>query len=203
MEERSFFRLCSTCKTHIAFEERYYSCSVSTCNKKATALFFCSVPCWDAHVPEARHRDAWAEVETAPTREAWNALQKNDAPPKSSEEPKPQRRVVSSAGSTMPSSSGTTTVSNMPVSSSAAQERSEEHLATEDLPQDVLVVMSKLKNYVKARAGLNTSDAVSAPLSEHLRQVTDAAIRSARANGRKTILARDVDAALRGQTAND
>src|SRR5690606_41468404 len=71
MSEPSHFRLCTTCKTPIPFSAKYYACSVSTCNRKATAMYFCSVPCWDAHVPEARHRDAWAEVETAPSREEW------------------------------------------------------------------------------------------------------------------------------------
>ena len=41
---------------------------MSTCNQKRTALAFCTVSCWDAHLPVARHREAWAEERTAPAR---------------------------------------------------------------------------------------------------------------------------------------
>jgi histone H3/H4 len=41
-------------------------CSVSTCNRVRTGLVFCSLDCWDAHVPVAGHRDASAEELTAP-----------------------------------------------------------------------------------------------------------------------------------------
>lgn len=187
MEERDYFRVCSTCKSPIQFGEQYYSCSVSTCNKKTTAMFFCSVPCWDAHLPVARHRDAWAEVEKAPSREEW---QKEQA---STGEEKTRRRVVSSAASR---------TGNAPGSESAGS-ANEQDLVQDNLPKDVLVVMSKLKNYIKARSGLNTSDGVSDPLSEQLRKMCDAAIRSARANGRKTVLARDIEAGLHGGTAQD
>jgi hypothetical protein len=62
------FRVCSTCRKPIAFEGVYYTCSVSTCNRKRTGLYFCSVDCWSAHLPTARHRDAWAEEQRAPKR---------------------------------------------------------------------------------------------------------------------------------------
>ena len=61
------------------------------------------------------------------------------------------------------------------------------------IEDDVLVVLSKLKNYVRARSGFNTSDRVSAPLSEALRVLCDKAIHKARAEGRKTVLDRDFD----------
>jgi hypothetical protein len=82
----SYYRHCSICKKPIAFGAAYYQCSVSTCNQKRTALYFCSVPCWDAHVPEARHRDAWAEHVTAPTEESEVLRVKTPAGP--------ERRVV-------------------------------------------------------------------------------------------------------------
>ena len=75
--------------------------------------------------------------------------------------------------------------------------------ATGDLPSDVLVVMSKLKAYIKARSGLRTSDGVSDPLSEHLRKICAAAIRSAAKNERTTVLGRDIEAALRGESASE
>lgn len=62
----STWKLCSSCKKPIAHGSVYYLCSVSTCNRKRMPLCFCSVDCWDAHVPGARHRDAWAEENVAP-----------------------------------------------------------------------------------------------------------------------------------------
>ena len=61
----------------------------------------------------------------------------------------------------------------------------------EDLPKDVLVVVSKLKAYVKARSGMNTSDSVTDVLSNQIRKLCDAAIEVAQADGRKTVLDRD------------
>lgn len=161
------FRHCSTCKTPIPYGGRYYKCSVSTCNRRPTALYFCSVPCWDAHVPDARHRDAWAEEETAP------------AGPEPENEARVARKVVSPAAS-----------------AAAASHRS-------DLPRDVLTVVSKVKAYVKASADMKTSDGVPDPLSDHLRTVLERAIVSARANERKTLLARDIEAALKNENAED
>ena len=122
MSEPQHFRLCSTCKTPIPFEARYYVCSVSTCNRRPTALYFCSVPCWDAHVPDARHRDAWAEEATAPTREQFLSERASSAPEASTSEAA-RRRVVGVQGG----------VPNAP-----AEE-------VDDIPKEVLVVVSKLK----------------------------------------------------------
>lgn len=174
MNSVNHFRHCSTCKTPIPYGGRYYKCSVSTCNRRPTALYFCSVPCWDAHVPDARHRDAWAEEETAPS---------GPGDDEGTEERAIRRKVVS--GAKPPSVS-------MPTDT-----------ILDDLPKDVLVVMSKVKAFVKAHSDLRTSDGVSDPLSDHLRHVCEKAIRSARANERSTVLARDVEAALRGETASE
>jgi hypothetical protein len=174
MTETTAFRKCSTCKTPIAYGSKYFKCSVSTCNRRPTALYFCSVPCWDAHVPDARHRDAWAEEETAPS-----------GPEADDAEEKPLRRKV------------VTTSPSTPAGAGAPEPLSD------DLPRDVLVVMSKVKAFVKAHSELRTSDGVSDPLSDHLRSVCAKAARSAQANGRTTLLARDVEAALRGETASD
>lgn len=64
--EEKVFRVCSICRKPIGFDRVYYVCNVSTCNRARMALFFCSVPCWDAHLPGARHRDAWAEERRSP-----------------------------------------------------------------------------------------------------------------------------------------
>jgi hypothetical protein len=75
------------------------------------------------------------------------------------------------------------------------EEESEEAVALneEGVPRDVLVVISKLKGYIRARSGMNTSDAVIPLLSDHLRRVCDRAIRRAARDGRKTVMDRDFD----------
>jgi histone H3/H4 len=60
----------------------------------------------------------------------------------------------------------------------------------------VLVVVSKLKAYVRARSDFHTSDGVVDVLSDHLRAVCDEAIREAGREGRRTVLDRDVQAVL-------
>jgi hypothetical protein len=62
------WRRCSACKEPIALGALYYTCSVSTCNRKRTALAFCSVSCWEVHLPTERHREAWAIEQQAPMR---------------------------------------------------------------------------------------------------------------------------------------
>lgn len=157
-----YFKHCSTCKSPIAYGADYYVCSVSTCNRPKIGMFFCSVPCWEAHVPEARHRDAWAESARAPLRaevEAAGAAS-SAAPPRS--------RIVQ-----------VETHKSAPVSAS---------VETDD---DVLVVVSKLKRYVRQRSEMNTSDTVVGPLSDHLRSLCNEAIRNAARDGRKTVMDRD------------
>jgi hypothetical protein len=159
---RDYFKLCSECKKPIGFAAGYYRCSVSTCNRKQTALYFCSVPCWDAHVPVMRHRDAWAETAQAPTREVFVAELEQEREAAVTAEEK-TRRIVDVQPST----------------------------------KEALVVVSKLKQYVKAASGMNTSDAVMDLLSGELRRICDRAIVNAEAAGRKTVLDRDIAAALR------
>jgi hypothetical protein len=59
------FAVCSVCKKPIAMGGKCYRCSVSTCNSGRLKLTFCSVRCWDVHLPEARHRDAGAVEDVA------------------------------------------------------------------------------------------------------------------------------------------
>lgn len=60
------------------------------------------------------------------------------------------------------------------------------------VPDEVLIVGSRLKDYVRALSGFNTSDRVFDVLSEHVRKIVERAIDNARADGRKTVLDRDV-----------
>ena len=161
------WKKCSGCKEPIEFSSVYYVCSVSTCNRKRTALQFCDVSCWEVHLPVARHREAWAEERTSPSeREAARLEAADPDQKKSSAERKPRRIMVSGPpGGSSPAKPG---------------------------PQEVLIVASRLKEYVKAVSGFNTSDGVLGPLSEIVRAEVAKAVDKARSEGRKTILDRDV-----------
>lgn len=154
---------CSTCKGDLGFDELYYVCSVSTCRRSSTNLRFCSVECWEAHVPVMRHREAWAEEARSPTAEEW-----------ARENPEPAREEERPPSGSEPGDAG-----------------DEITLSGEDVPREILVVVSKVKAYVRARSGMNTSDGVMPLLSDHLRAVCDAAIRNAARAGRKTVMDRD------------
>lgn len=158
------YRLCSSCRKPIAFGATYYRCSVSTCNRPRTELTFCSVPCWDAHVPEARHKNAWAEEMRAPSEAKYRA----DEAAAAEKEAERARRAE------------TPTV---PL----------EARMSDEIPQDVLIVVSKLKKYVKARSGMNTSDGVTEVLSDIVRRACDDAVRRAGQDGRRTVMARDFE----------
>ena len=58
--------ICSWCKRPIEGGATYVRCSVTACNSGRMKLRFCSMACFDAHVPTARHRSADAIEDTAP-----------------------------------------------------------------------------------------------------------------------------------------
>ncbi len=161
------WRRCSSCKAWIDYEDQYYVCNVSTCNRRATNFAFCSVECWDAHLSTIPHRESWAEERRAPALPARVARQAAAAADSSARGPR--RILVPSPGA--PGASGA---------------------GKGGAPREVLVIASRLKDYVSARSGFHTSDSVLDPLSEILRRVLDQAMDSARREGRKTVLDRDV-----------
>ena len=57
--------------------------------------------------------------------------------------------------------------------------------------KEVLVVASKVKAYIRAQSGMNTSSAVLEVLSERIRQLCNEAIEKAKQDGRKTVMDRD------------
>jgi len=61
------WRRCSVCKDDIGFLETYYLCSVSTCKRVGRESVFCSVECWDAHVPVMNHKDAGYTEKISPS----------------------------------------------------------------------------------------------------------------------------------------
>ena len=147
MAER--WRRCSACKTDIALGAIHWVCSVSTCNRKRTALVFCSVDCWEIHLPTERHREAWAVEERAPLE---------PDPPEGT----PRKRVSGRSA------------------------------AKEGGAGEVLVVVSRLKAYIRGVAGYNTSENVLPVLSDKLRKICDEAVESARRAERQTVMDRDV-----------
>ena len=118
-----------------------------------------------------RHRDAWAEKAVAPSRESY--LAEVAAEREEEEEAK--------------------------MADEADKARRIVGLSDDGLPKDVLVVVSKLKAYVKARSGMSTSDGAVDVLSAHLRKLCDEAIRHAGTAGRKTVMDRDFEAVLKGR----
>ncbi len=156
------WRRCSACKKPIGFGESYWTCSVSTCNRARTALFFCSVSCWEVHLPVARHREAWAEEQRAPGRA--------EAARKAAGETAHKRRRLVREPRSSPG--------RAPASGRETRE--------------VLIIASRLKNYIRETSGLSASDRVLEPLSEIVRAVCDRAARRAAEDGRKTVLDRDI-----------
>lgn len=198
-DEAAIWKRCSTCRGPIDFGTTYYVCSVSTCNRPRTTYRFCTVECWEEHLPLMRHREAWAVEETAPTAEAWAVQEgaggegkpetgkQDDAPAAAAAKPAaapaaapgpgadaPRRRIVGSAPKPAAAPTPTTAV-------------------TAAGSDDVLVVVSRFKNYVRERFGMNTSDGVMDVLSDHLRAICHRAAENARNDGRKTVMDRDFE----------
>lgn len=168
------WRKCSTCKAAIAYDAPYWVCSVSTCNRKRTGLVFCSVDCWDEHVPLMRHKDAWTEQRRSPASP--------DADPENSPTPaSPGERRADA-----PSAAAATPPEAQPGHPSPPQQELDAPPADE-----ILVVASKVKTYIRQRSGLNTSAGVMEELSRRIRRMCDEAMRSALQNERKTVLDRD------------
>ena len=151
--ETPTWRKCNSCKKNIAYGTKHYVCSVSTCNGQRTGYVFCSVSCFEVHLPAARHKDAAAIEHISPRSE-------------------PSRKIISAPGA------ATASQSNFGGSKTT-------------IPRDVLIIASRLKEYIQARGDMNTSAGVMEVLSEQVRRVCDKAIDHARNEGRKTVLERD------------
>ena len=62
-----------------------------------------------------------------------------------------------------------------------------------DDSQDILIVASKLKQYIKDKYDMNTAANVMEALSRDVRRLTDRAVEKARSEGRKTVMDRDYE----------
>lgn len=176
-----YWRKCTTCKAHIGFGKKYWICSVSTCNRQRTGLVFCDIRCFDAHVPVLNHRDAGAFERIAPTAAAVAQSTVTVAPNANTV------ASVRSAAAAVPGTTRLVDVGNTPkvgpLSPSSNVKGSQGN--------EILVVVSKVKDYIRATSGMNTSDSVMNTLSAFVRKYSDRAIESAAQNGRKTVLDRD------------
>jgi hypothetical protein len=179
------WRNCTACKNPIPFNGAHWVCSVSTCNRKATGYVFCTVSCWDSLVADANHRDAWAVEARAPSKDAWE--REHAATPPAPTPPPRQMPVGSPAAPVV-----RRVVGDVSPSSAAAVTGSSNVQLSDATDKDVLIVVSKLKKYIKDRSGFNTSDGVMDLLSEHVRAICDDAIRAAARDERKTVLDRDI-----------
>jgi len=111
---------------------------------------FCSVECWDAHVPLYNHRESWAIENRSPKTKEETTHEKFDL----------------------------------------KYER-EDEMTEGNSEKEILVVASKLKNYIRAKSGMNTSAAVVDVLSDKVRELCDQAVEAAKRDGRKTVMDRD------------
>ena len=57
---------------------------------------------------------------------------------------------------------------------------------------EVLVVTSKVKKYIKDSGGCNTSSETVEVLSNAVKRLCEKGVESAKADGRKTVMARDI-----------
>lgn len=155
--DQNYWRKCIVCKSEIGFLQKYYKCSVSSCDKKRAPAQFCTVSCWDVHRSIMNHKSAGADEYKSPSKQRWLEDQLCE----------PKVRIVRQI-------------------SSAGKERSGNYDSDE-----VLIVVSKLKSFVKDCSGLNTSADVIPVLSEIVREVCKKAAQNAHREERKTLMARD------------
>ncbi len=180
------WRRCSSCRKDIAFSTAYWVCNVSTCNRKRTGMVFCSVSCWEVHLPMMRHRESYAVEKRSPSREKWTSEQTSGSSGKSSS--------GSSPGAPRKSTSAPVVRRSATAATAATAGETTESTDGDDadLPRDILVVVSKLKKYIKQRSGMSTSETALEPLSDCIRTLCNQAIRNAGKDGRKTVMGRDI-----------
>jgi hypothetical protein len=176
---------CTACKNPIPFNATHWVCSVSTCNRAKFQLVFCTVSCWDSHVADARHRDAWAVEAHAPSKAAWEQDQAANPPP-------PPRPPVAPAAPVVRRMVGDSPSAPVSAPSAVASGSPGALHLQEVVDNDILIVVSKLKKYIKDRSGMSCADSVADVLSEHVRAICDESIRAAGRAERKTVLERDV-----------
>lgn len=108
------------------------------------------------------HKNSWAEERKSPSKEDAASGNQSDSP----------RRIIIS-------------------SKSLDTHFVNKNDSSEFLDDEILIVASKLKAYVKEKHDLNTSANVMEALSRIVRNYTDRAVLRAKSEGRKTLMDRD------------
>ncbi len=153
----NFWKKCSSCKKPISLNAKYYECSVSTCTGERTGYVFCTIPCFEVHLPGAKHRSAGAVEKKSPLTPQPDA---------------PKRIIIQSAANSVTAPTGKSSLKS-------------------SMENEVLVVVSKMKQYIKDVSDMNTAEDVNMTISHMIRMQLDRAIENARREGRKTVMARD------------
>ncbi len=116
------------------------------------------------------HRDPWAEDMHAPDQASWEAGQARE-----NDSGNQQRRIIpGSMRSGREPRSPTLTLSE-----------------GDHVPREVLVVVSKMKAYIRARSEFNTSASANDAISDIIREHCDQAMKRAAMAGRTTVMDRD------------
>lgn len=173
----STWRPCSSCKKPIEHGQRYWVCSVSTCNRARSPYVFCSTRCWDAHVPVLNHRSAWCEDRRAPR------------PGEDASDQPADRAPAAGVG-------GGSQARREAVASRRSDDGGVRRTIRPEPPPgetDILIVASRLKDYIARKADMRTSEDVLAALSDIVRYEADKAIEKAREDGRRTVKGRDFE----------
>ena len=153
----NFWKKCSSCKKPILLNAKYYECSVSTCTGERTGYVFCTIACFEVHLPGAKHRSAGAVEKKSPLTATMSEA--------------PKRIIIQSSTNSVAVNTGKSSTEN-----------------------EVLVVVSKMKQYIKDVSDMNTAEDVNMTISHMIRIQLDRAIENARREGRKTVMARDFKA---------
>lgn len=165
---KDYWRKCTSCKSPILFNAKYWVCSVSTCNRQRTGLVFCKISCFDAHVPVMNHKDAGAIEKRSPSLKEFEREQDAQV-----------ARAANAAANAAASAERQTAMSTPPTPTGNVKR------------DEILVVVSKTKDYVRATTGLSTSESVMEVLSNKIRSLLDDATKRAIQDGRKTLMDRD------------
>jgi len=169
------WKSCGSCKKPIGYNQDYWVCSVSSCNRARYKLVFCKLSCWDAHVPLMNHRSAWAEERrspAAPQPSAASTLPRIGGKPSAL----PPRRPAPRAATPAPSGSTRRRIIR-------PQETDED--------KEILIVASRLKKYIKEQSDMSTSADALEALSDIVRRECRMAIQEAKVSGRRTVKGRD------------
>jgi histone H3/H4 len=126
-------------------------------------LVFCSVDCWDLHNPVMNHKSSWAEENRSPKQSEFKNENENE------NQTSTPRRIL--------------------VNNSTAKKNENEN----ENENEILIVASKLKQYIKDKHDLNTSSNVMEILSKYVRKFSDQAAQKAKSEGRKTLMDRDFE----------